>query len=129
MSKRLACGAGCCFEDGVLEDEAFPANSLRPGVGVGCCLILDACDDAALLAYSFQAAGVVLTTETGRTVEGELDGGLLNQGEPFALVLSRPWALDGALLRGSLWTTFVALPLTMLGCCCLFGARRCGGLL
>ena len=115
--------------DGVLEDEAFPAKSFQLDVEAGCCLIFDAFEDDAWLVDSFQAVGWVLTSDMGRTVEGKLPGRLPDQAEPLILVLPGLWRLDGRLLGGSARVAFVSLPLTMLDCCCLPLARRCGGLL
>ena len=118
--------AGCCLVDTVLEDEASPVYRSQLDFGAGCCLIVEALDDEAWPAYSFHAVGVDLATESPRRLEDILPGRLPDQGKPLVSVVSKLWALEGRLLRGSAWTVLVLFPLIV--CCCLLVARRCGGL-
>lgn len=90
MSKRLVSSAGCCLKDGGLEDEVFAANSCQLDVEAGCCFVFDAFEDEAWLADvdPFQAVGVVLASDTGRSVEVKLAGRLPDQAKPLVLVPS-----------------------------------------
>ena len=101
--------------------------SRRLECGAGCCLIVDALDDEAWPAYSFQTEGVDLITGMPRTLEGKLSGRLPDQAEPLVLVVSRLLPLDGRMARASALAAFMFLPLTVVDSCCLLVARRCGG--
>lgn len=102
MSRRLVCGAGGCLIVDALDDEAWPA-------------------------YSFQVEGVDLMIEMPRTLEGMLSGRFPDQAEPLVLEVSRLWTLDGRLASGWVLAAFMFLPLTRVDFCCLLVARRCGG--
>lgn len=128
MSWRLVFEAGCCLTVDALEDEASPAYSFQLCFGMDCCLTVDVLEDEASPAYSLHV-GFVLTIEGPRKVEGKLPERLPDQAEPLVAESSMLWTLEGKLLRGSACTAFVNLPLMMVGfCCCLLGWRRCGGL-
>ena len=67
MSWRLVFEAGCCLPVDALEDEASPAYSFQLCFGMDCCLTVDALEDEASPAYSLHV-GFVLTIEGPRTV-------------------------------------------------------------